>query len=46
MFTRRKKSMVCVGRHTGGLRERESHPCGSLNYFYGAFLLVSFGHAF
>ena len=23
-----------------GVREAESHPCGSLNYFYGAFLPV------
>ena len=29
--------MVCVDRHTRGLRKRESHPCGSLNYSYGAF---------
>lgn len=28
-----------MDRHTGGLRE--SHPCGSLNQFYGALLLGS-----
>ena len=30
-----------MDRHTGGLRERdaESHPCGTLSYFCGLFLL-------
>ena len=42
MFIKRKKSTVRMDRHTGRLRGRvpESHPCGNLNYFYGAFLLV------
>ena len=42
VFIRRKRSPVRVGRHRSKLRERKSlssHPCGSLNYFYGAFLL-------
>ena len=35
------KCMVYVDRHMGKLRERvpESHPCSSLNYFFGTFLL-------
>ena len=34
--------------HTSGLREHaaELHPCGSLNYFYGAFFQISFGQSF
>ena len=41
MFIRRKRSTVHVDRHMVRLRGRvpESHPCGSLNYFYGIFLL-------
>ena len=35
VFIRKKKSTVRVSRHTGW----EWRPCGSLNYFYGAFLL-------
>ena len=33
--------MVHMDRYTGRLRERvtESHPCGSLNYSHGTFLL-------
>ena len=36
-----EKCTVYVDRHMGRLRERvpESHPCGSLNYFFGTFLL-------
>ena len=36
LFIGRKR--VCVGRHMGELRERESCPRGSLNHLYGAFL--------
>ena len=40
VFIRRKKSTVCVDRHTGRFKQTvsESHPCSSLNYFYGIFL--------
>ena len=40
VFIRRTKSTVCVDRHTGRFKERvpESHPCSSLDYFYGVFL--------
>ena len=44
VFIRRKKSTVCVDRHTGGLREL--HPCGSLSHLYGHFFQVSFGQSF
>ena len=43
VFIQRERSQV--DRHTGRLRERESHPCGILNHLYGAFLLVSFGQS-
>ena len=45
---RGKKSTVCADRYMGSRSERvaELHPCGSLNYFYGAFLLVSFDQSF
>ena len=43
---RAKKSTVCADRYVGARSKRvaELHPCGSLNYFYGAFLPVSFDH--
>jgi len=37
---------VHVDIHKGGFREEQSRPNGSLNYIYGAFLLVSFGQSF
>ena len=42
IFIKRKKSIVCVDRHTGRLRGRvpELCPHGSLNHLYGAFLPV------
>ena len=37
VFIRRKKEYVCIDTRT--VSERESHPRGSLNHLYGAFLL-------
>ena len=39
VFIKRRKSTVCVERHPGRLRVPELHPCGSLNYLYGVFLM-------
>jgi len=39
VFIKRKKSTECVDRHPGRLRVPELHPHGSLNYFYGLFLM-------
>ena len=49
VFIKRKKSIVCVYRHMSRLRGRlpDLLSCTlSLNYFYGAFLPVSFGQSF
>ena len=42
VFVKRKKSPVCMDRHTGRLRGTvpELHPCGILNHLYETFLLV------
>ena len=39
VFIKRKTSTVRVDRHLGRLRVPELHPRGSLNYFYGVFLM-------
>ena len=41
VFIKREKMSVCIDSRSDSRRERitEWCPCGSLNYFYGAFLL-------
>ena len=48
VFIRRKRSMVCVDRYTGELRERSlSHSLVAIKITYiGHFFWVSFGQSF